>query len=414
MLRTSTSGPERTTSWPGRVAAGLLLAAAVVASGLRGTAPKAEAAPPPAPAQPARPDEPQQFGVPRLPVLGPVPIALDFGFPVVAAETAPFDLSALPPDAKGVWAFRPAAVFGQPGMKKHADQAGELRTQVCKEFLHLDLALVPAIADIEQVVGTVRLEPQKDGHTALLADARLIRTTHDFDWKKLLGGLFPKAVEVRAEGGSYYRVPGDGAPEFLAPFRSEKEESICYQVADARTVVFGSAADMRRRLSAKKAEAPKFAWAAEWKAVERDLMAAAYDGHDKGWLDPRPKKADDTAERALIDIAERTSAMAFGLGAGDGLSMTVAVGSPTADEAKQVLRLVADLFKEGGALRAELEAAGDDKAADDQLSRALLKADWKVSQTSSREDRCTTWRCHSSMSFSALVEAMTSEGERRP
>jgi hypothetical protein len=381
MLRTRTSGPERAPSWAGRVAAGLLLAAAFAASGLRGPALTAAAAPP---AEPA----------------------------TAGAEAIPFDLSALPPDAKGVWAFRPAAFFGKPGMKKYADEADSALAFFCKEGLNLDKSLLPTVEHIEQVVGTVTLAPLPGDteHTALMADLRLIRATRDFAWKDLLAGLFPKAAEVRAEGGSYYRVPSDGLPDFFAPLRSTKLPFICYHIADARTVVFGNEDDMRRRLSGEKAAPPQRAWAAEWKAVERDLIAVAYDGRDKAWMGKRGKPK-DAEEAAAIGIAEKTSAIACGLGAADGLSATVAVRCPTAEDAKQVRRLIGDLFKEDGALRVQFQASDAEKHADNLLLRALLKNDWKVSQAPAGEDCCITWQCRSPMGLPALIEAMVGEGK---
>jgi beta-lactamase regulating signal transducer with metallopeptidase domain len=383
MLRTRTSWPERTPSWPGRAAAGLLLAAALGVSGLRGLAPPAEAAPPPEPSRPA-----------------------------AAAKAVPFDLSALPPDAKGVWAFRPAAFFAQPGMKKYAEQADEGLALLGKEVLHLDPSHLPHVSDIEQAVGTLTLGPdsQDKGRSSLMADLHLLRTTRDFDWKKLFAAALPKAEEVRTEHGSYFKVTAGSFLGALGGLGSLKDAVLCYHVADARTVVFGSEADMTRLLSGEKSAPPKYAWAAEWQAVERDLIAVAYDGRDKGWLRQR-RKPDDAAEAAITGVGEKASAFALGLSAADGLSVTAVVRCATAEETGQVRRRIGDLFMEHGALRAQLRAAGEDKLADGRLLRALLSSDWKVSQEPSGEGSRITWRCRSSLSFSALVEAMMSDDQ---
>ena len=194
----------------------------------------------------------------------------------------------------------------------------------------------------------------------------------------------------------------------LGGFRSKEGPVLCYHIADARTVVVGNEADMRRRLSGERAAPPQHAWAAEWKAVERDLIAVAYDGHDKDWLDKRAKPK-DADEIALTGIAEKTTCFACGLNAADGLSATVALRCPTAEEAKQVRSLVGELFKADGALRAQLQAA-DAQEADDLFIRALLKNDWKVSQPPADDDCRIVWRCRSPMGLSALIEAMMSGG----
>jgi hypothetical protein len=345
------------------------------------------------------------LGVLRL-VLGVWAVAQP---PAARAEAAPFDLSALPPDAKGVWAFRPAAFFGQPGMKKYADRADQGLPLLFKEGPHLDLALLPAIGDIEQVVGTVTLgpDPGNTGRSSLMADLRLLRTTRDFDWKKLLAALFPKTEEVRTEHGSYFRVRGP-VLGLLGGFRSKEGPVLCYHIADARTVVVGNEADMRRRLSGERAAPPQHAWAAEWKAVEHDLIALAYDGRDKTWLQQRAKPM-DAEETALVGIAEKLTAFAYGFSATDGLSATAAVGCATGEEAKQVQRLIAELFKKDGLLRVKMQAAGDQEA-DDLLIRALLKNDWKVSQPPAGDDCRIVWRCRSAMGLPALIEAMMSGG----
>jgi hypothetical protein len=291
-------------------------------------------------------------------------------------------------------------------MKKYADQADTALAQLAKEALHLDPSLLPHVADIDQVVGTLTLgpDPQDKGRSSLMADLHLLRTTRDFDWKKLFAAALPKAEEVRTEHGSYSKVTAGTLLGALGGLGSLKDAVLGYHVADARTVVFGSEADMRRLLSGEKAAPPKYAWAAEWKAVERDLIAVAYDGRDKGWLGQR-RKPEDAAEAAIVGVGEKVSAVAWGLSAADGLSTTVAVRCPTAEEAGQVRRLIGDLFKEDSALRVQMRAA----AADDLLARALRKNDWKVSQDPAGEDGRITWRCRSPMSLSALVEAMMSE-----
>jgi hypothetical protein len=411
MLRKKPAGPERAPSWPGRSGAVVLLVAAVTASGLRGPTPAAEAAPPAAPSQAPSAAVPQGTGVlVTVPALGPVPVALDFGFPVVTAEAAPFDLSAVPPGAKGVWAFRPAAFFARPGMKKYADAANKYLALLGKEALHLDPSLAPAVEDIEQAVGTVTLGPLPGdkGRSALMADLRLIRTRRDFDWQKLLAALFPKAAEVRTEYGSYYRVPGDGlAPALGGGPHSKGKPFICYQIADARTVVFGSEAEVRGRLSGAKAAPPQHAWAAVWRPVERGLFAAAYDSNDKAWLGARDK-TDDAAEAAMRGIVERASGLACGLSAADDATLTLVVRCPTAEQAKQVRRLGADLLKEARAQLALARSTGDPTAADDELLVALTKADWKVQEGSPGEDCCLTWRCRAPMNLPALIASIVS------
>jgi hypothetical protein len=391
MLRTKDSSAERSPSWPGRAAVLLLLVVAVAASGLRATGPLAAAAPPAAP--------------PETPALGASqPPA------VAAAKAAPFDLSAIPPDARGVWAIRPVTVFGQAGMKKYAETADRSLRLFFKEVMRLDDPALPSFADFDQVVGTLTLgpDPKNEGNSSLMMDLRLLRTTRDFDWKKFFTALFPKAVEVRGERGSYYRVLGRDVSPVLS---GGSEKAICYQIANARTVVIGSEEDMRRRVSGEKAASPTHTWDAEWKAVERHLFAVAVDGRDKTWLHQR-HKPEDPVSVALTAVAEKTSAVACGLSAGEGLNVTVIARCPTAKEAAFVFRRSQEMITEARAAVAKERSTDSPEDAADLLIRALLEADWKVSRQPTGEECSFGWRCHCALTLPELLEALLAGNSR--
>jgi hypothetical protein len=385
MLRTKDSAAERSPSWPGRAAVLLLLAVAVGASGLRATGPQAAAAPPAAPPETPAP------GASQPPA-------------VAAVEAAPFDLSAVPSYARGVCAIRPVAVFGQAGMKKYAETADKALRLFFKEGLGLDGPALPSVADIDQVVGTLTLgpDPKNEGNSSLTMDLRLLRTTRDFDWKKFFAAMFPKAVEVRGERGSYYRVLGRDVSSLLS---GGSEKAICYHVIDARTVVIGSEEDMRRRVSGEKAAPPTHAWDADWKAVERDLFAVAVDGRDKTWLQQR-SKPEDPVSVAFTAVAEKTAAVACGLSAGDGLNVTVIARCSTAKEVAFVFRRSQEMMTEVRAAVAKERSKDSPEDAADASIRALLTADWKVSRQPTGGECNVGWRCHCALTLSELVEAL--------
>jgi hypothetical protein len=288
-------------------------------------------------------------------------------------------------------------------MKKYAESADQSLRLLFKAFLGLDDLGLPSVLDIDQVVGTLILatDPKNEGKSSLMMDLRLLRTTRDFDWKKFFAALFPKAVEVRGERGSYYRVLGRDVSPILS---GGSDKAFCYQIADARTVVVGSEEDLRRRVSGEKAAPPTHAWDADWKAVEHDLVAVAVDGRDKTWLHQR-REPEDPESVALIAVAEKTSAVVCGLSVGKGLNLTIVARCPTAKEAAFVLRRSQEMITETRAALAKERPTDSAEGGDNLLIRALLKADWKVNHQPADEGRTVRWHCQCAKDLPELLEA---------
>src|SRR5262249_10732251 len=143
-----------------------------------------------------------------------------------------FDVTCLPPDAVGVVAVRPAAVFGRPGMKKHADALNLLIDGAWKG-LEQPKPLPLGVEEIEQATFAVflkSLRTKKGPQTAVLLGPAMVRAVRPVDWKKHLLALALGIVERRREGKTYYCAP-KGALPWFGP-------QLTFFVPDDRTVVF--------------------------------------------------------------------------------------------------------------------------------------------------------------------------------
>lgn len=124
-----------------------------------------------------------------------------------AAERPPFDLAYVPPSAMGAIAIRPSAIFANPAMKPLAGMANQSLAQL-RQFLKLSTEPKLAIEDIEEVIALISITVGDKRHGrnhSLIAGPTMIRTTHDFDWLKLMRQFDPKTEEVRNGDRVYYR-----------------------------------------------------------------------------------------------------------------------------------------------------------------------------------------------------------------
>jgi beta-lactamase regulating signal transducer with metallopeptidase domain len=200
------------------------------------------------------------------------------------AEQEPFDLSYVPPDAMGVVAFRPAALFGRPALKKYAGEFDRTLRDYLGSRLKLPEGRPPRAEEIEQVISAFYVKTdktKKEGQSSLLfCSLSMLRTVHDYDWAKLLKALLPGAVEVEYAGRIYYRFPEKHA--FL-PISTEVMKDYCFFTPDSRTVVIDKEKNVRRLIGRKPGEEPGQPWAKEWKQVERGLFAVVLDNSDGSW-----------------------------------------------------------------------------------------------------------------------------------
>jgi beta-lactamase regulating signal transducer with metallopeptidase domain len=215
-----------------------------------------------------------------------------------AISTAPFDLSYIPPDARGVVALRPAAFFGQPGMQKYARL---LNGVIAAQLLALGKESPGlGVADIEQVVFPLTLHynpkaPKGQRRGMIFGPGAMIRSARDFDWHKQLGTWLPGLAEAHHGGVTYYRIP-KAFPAFGLYG--------CLLFPDARTVVGMQEKDLHRMIDHGKDWKKAHAWGDHWKDVEHDLAAVTF--RTENLLSE--KEEDDPTEIALVRASERLTA----------------------------------------------------------------------------------------------------------
>lgn len=221
-------------------------------------------------------------------------------------DAAPFDISYVAPEAQGVFAFRPAAIFGRTDTKAFADMInGELKKGLAQvDFLPPDLA----IEEIEQMVVTLQLKTRKtggEGQSMLITGPMiLIRATRDFDWKTYLYSLYPQTKTMSFEGEIYHKIEPASPLSFVI--------SNFYMIPDGRTIVFDTEKNLQRciREQGKPSRAPL--WTEDWKQVARGLVAISVDLRDRGWLKERRQPEEDVSA-AVVKLCENASSMVFGL-----------------------------------------------------------------------------------------------------
>jgi hypothetical protein len=221
-----------------------------------------------------------------------------------AAEREPFDLSYLAPDATGVVAVRPSAVFSRPGMRKYADTLNKLLGPASLAAgLRGELRL--PFDQLEQVSASAFIKPLKEGpdqgKSALMLGQPVLRTAKDYDWKGRFIDLLPGVEEVSYHGRTYYKVP-EGKLPALGP------QATCFYLPDGRTLVMLTEEGVRQVIDHKKVERRRSAWEGDWKQVERGVFAAAVDNRDKGWL--KDHEAEDLG--LLLDLAEHMDSLVYG------------------------------------------------------------------------------------------------------
>lgn len=289
--------------WSARVAGTLLMAlvsvAALGVSALRGPTSKANA------------EEPVHKGQNTRDVFF---IGSPWFIDACSAQPVPFDLSYIVPDAQGIFAFRPAVIFGREDMKEHAKAANAALELLPKEF-ELKAGLGLPVEAIEQVTGKIDLLTDKQGkdpQTALAALPTLVRATNDFDWKEHLKNMRPDVVEVPFEGKVYYKFP-NGFPPLYG-------KDLCFTVPDSRTVVFEEEKNLRLLLSSANQPQPQPAWAEDWKRINRSLIAVAVSTSNDRWFRDR-KPSEGAKDRVLATILAKVNSLAISVEYTDGFKL---------------------------------------------------------------------------------------------
>lgn len=193
-------------------------------------------------------------------------------------ERPPFDLTFVPPDATGVVAIRPNAIFHAPAMKPLARMANEsfLMQMFLPYIPYTDLKL--SVQEIEQIVLFTRPPPDtcSKGDIFSAIETVSIRAAHDFDWLKQMRRIDPNTQEIRHGDQVYYRShPKLGKGEMFSGLTIPPKATFCYLIPDKRTIVLVPFSLIQAVEKGERIKRPHFSWDKEWKHVEHDLVAIA-------------------------------------------------------------------------------------------------------------------------------------------
>jgi beta-lactamase regulating signal transducer with metallopeptidase domain len=271
-----------------------------------------------------------------------------------------FDLSYVPSDAVGVGAVRPAEFFRRPGAAVLVDPINAAFAALLPEFFFSGDPVLRLDA-IEQIVGEVSLthdaKAPKGEQNKLILSPNLIRTEKDFDWKKRMQIVVPKAEEIHYRGKIYYK----GKPKIPG-----LNGDICYYIPDARTLVLHSETTIRRALDGQKGGSA-FTSSADWRRVEQGLLAVAMDVR-------RARNITKEEEPELAPLFENTANLVFGIDLNDALTVRAFATCADDQAAETLVRWVKSQIAEG---IASLDKERGEKTApmpfDDHLYRSLLK-----------------------------------------
>jgi hypothetical protein len=258
--------------------AGLLVAAALGASAVRGTA------------------------------QGPERVAGE-----AAAELPPFDLTFVPPQADGVVLIRPAALLARPEMKPVVERWNRALAAGFRELGFGPDFTVPLEA-IEQIVGPFEMRklteeeqkqhPNGERHTVVMG-MTVIRMAPGFDWRAKLKTLPPTLPCAEVEPGVFECRSG-----LFGPIPTK------VTLPDPRTLVF----TVLDHSPAARAENVA-RWGAAGRAVERTGMALLLDNRSGRWT---AALKDDKVASQVATILGTPTHLALGLKWGDRVGVTCA------------------------------------------------------------------------------------------
>ena len=235
----------------------------------------------------------------------------------------PFDLSYVPPDACGLWAFRPAAAFGGAGMKQAAtllDLYLHAEPMVGKGWTALGLK----IEEVDELLGAmVAAPPVKDRKATMAFRPFKVRTVHPFDWKGKIEKLGPGLQMVSSGGHTYYKARMPMSFFGGGPF--------CFFTPDDRTLVTDTEENLRRMLDRGPEAGPGCLWAAQWGQVEQGLMALSFDHRHPDVLRSleTSAEADDLVAKQVDELVKGSTRSVWGVDFRDQFKLRIIVECET-------------------------------------------------------------------------------------
>lgn len=290
-------------------------------------------------------------------------------------ERPPFDLTYVPPYARGVIAVRPNAIFRDPAMKplaQMANQSVELGMELLPYVPFADLKL--PVQEIEQVVFyTVATPDIKNGIDPGAAIVTvMIRAAHDFDWLKRMQHIDPETKEFRQGHRVYYRShlkKGSGGLWSEIP-PMPPNETFGYFIPDKRTLVLvPSPSALRAYRTAETPQRPHFSWDKEWKHVERDLIAYAQDNRPSRGASKKQLGEDPFPEWTAL--TRKATTMVAGVDWKDGLDIRAYLTGKDRSAGEQIVKDIKAMLANWPR---DLEEASEELSEEKELSEKERQA----------------------------------------
>lgn len=286
------------------------------------------------------------------------------------AEAAGFDLQYVPAEAVLVACIRPSALSkleGADSLANFINTSPGLEKQLGMPLQEIEEVKVV----ISQVPG-----PRNDGGRQPLGgpiDRIVLRSVKPHDWKTLVDRLVPNAIVAEFRDQKYYK-PKNGAPD---------QPSMCYFLADERTIVLASETVMLNGILSPAAANSEPKWSADWKRVSGGhvavmVNATAFYAALAPMLNSPDRPRELAGMLAFLPILEKTDRAYLGIDASKGLGVDLYAVCGSAENAQQVGKTIEALFTLG---KNVLEKMGNqvanqpDRAAEPILMLADLGAE---------------------------------------
>jgi hypothetical protein len=391
MLRAKESALARPSSWAGRgVAAAALLVVTLGVSALRGPAQTGGGREAP----PASEQTAARF------FAGGFQSVRGFAF----AGREPFDLSYIAPDAVGIVALRPAAIFGRPGMEAHARRLNKELSEFLQKFPGPKGLGLP-VEDIDQILGKLHFrydaKAPAGSRGELMASCNLIRAVKPFDWKGFLRKSCPEVVEVSHAGRVYFKAPRETFA-FLG-------QGGCYFLPDDRTIVFDTEDNLRRVIEGKKDARPAHAWVENWQDVERGLLAIAVD--NRGQRCARLSETPEPVPPLVAPLRENIQSLVLGIDGEDELVCQAFASCTTEQGSQAVAQSVQSLLVLGRAgIELQMREAKDPAKDRRAMAAYQLAKDWLERCQVKCEGTKVSLRTDAKGNFMDIIGIVVAEG----
>ncbi len=252
------------------------------------------------------------------------------------------ELVYIPGNAVGAVAFRPAATFRRPGMLKWAEMldaaiARDFEAEFVKE-MGIDPATpgLPRLhaTDIEWVTCGVTFGREKKESEQLhriMASGFTIRTTHAFDWLKMLHAWGMKTTEVHDGGFVFHTFTNPAFGPGLAA-------AYC---PDDRTLVLVSEVEIRSLIHRGGRSVPAFVQTADWKRASRGLLAYAINNRNEAFAKQYDLGRPDDA--VVLSLVKGVDHWVLGVAANDAIVFHAAAACQSPEASEALLRTIESL-----------------------------------------------------------------------